>query len=121
VTTIAAIWLDDALHFTTGKSERKARNLARNLQCVITTGCHVMRGLDVVVEGEAARLTDTITLRRLAEEYRRKYAPHFRLEVRAGVLYHEGTDDRVLAYRLGATKALGFGKGRKFSQTRWRL
>ena len=28
---------------------------------------------------------------------------------------------RILAYRLGATKSLGFGKGRKFSQTRWRL
>jgi hypothetical protein len=51
VTTIAAVWLDNALHFVTGKSERKAKNLARNSQCVITTGCHVLRGLDVVLEG----------------------------------------------------------------------
>ena len=28
-TTIAAVWLDDAIHFTTGASEVKAKNLAR--------------------------------------------------------------------------------------------
>ena len=30
VTTIAAVWLDGAVHFTTGERERKATNLARN-------------------------------------------------------------------------------------------
>ena len=29
VATIAAVWLDDAVHFTTGASEGKAKNLAR--------------------------------------------------------------------------------------------
>jgi hypothetical protein len=121
VTTIAAVWLDNALHFVTGESERKAKNLARNSQCVITTGCCVLRGLDVVVEGEAAPVTDTTALRRLAKEYTRKDARLFRFEVRDGVMYHEGAGDRVLAYRLCATKALGFGKGESFSQTRWRF
>jgi hypothetical protein len=121
VTTIAAIWLDEALYFTTGKNERKAKNLARNSRCIITTGCHVFQGLDVVVEGRATRVTGASTLRRLAKAYRGKYAPHFRFEVRGGHLYHQGTVDRVLPYRLAATKALGFGKGRMFSQTRWRF
>jgi Pyridoxamine 5'-phosphate oxidase len=121
VTTIAAVWLEDALHFTTGENERKAKNLGRNSQCAITTGCHVLRGLDVVLEGKAALVTETTTLRRLAKEYRRKYARLFRFEVRDGFMCHEATVDRVLAYRVSATKALGFGKGKAFSQTRWRF
>ena len=81
--------------------------------------CHVFRGLDVVVEGKAMRVTGAATLRRLAKAYRSKYVGLFRFEVRKGGLYPQGS--RILAYRLGATKALGFGKGRKFSQTRWRF
>src|SRR5437762_13520877 len=50
VTTIAAIWLDGALHFVTGERERKARNHERNAKCVVTTGCNGFEGLDVVVE-----------------------------------------------------------------------
>jgi Pyridoxamine 5'-phosphate oxidase len=121
VTTIAAVWLDGGLHFATGESERKAKNLARNSQCVITTGCHVLEGLDVVLEGEAARVTDTTTLQRLANAYIGKYEQLFRFKVRDGVMHHEGAVDRVLTYRLRATKALGFAKGERFSQTRWHL
>ena len=55
VTTIGAVWLDDALHVTTGRDESKVKNLARNSRCII--GCHVFQGLDVVVEGGAARVT----------------------------------------------------------------
>lgn len=53
VTPIAGVWLDDALCFSTGQEERKARNLALNTACVVTTGCNVLDGMDVVVEGEA--------------------------------------------------------------------
>ena len=56
VTTVAAVWVDDALHFTTGRTERKAKNLAENARCVITTGTNAFEGLDVVVEGEAVRV-----------------------------------------------------------------
>ena len=31
VTTIAAVWLDDALYFTTGVDERKAKNLCSKI------------------------------------------------------------------------------------------
>ena len=118
---IAAVWLDGAVHFTTGEGERKAKNLARNPHCIVTTGYRDLKGLDMVVEGKAARVTTAPALRGLAEAYRRKYGWLFRYEVRDTGLYHQGTDDRILAYRLRAKKALGFGKGRKFSHTRWRL
>src|SRR5438270_4182877 len=35
VTPIVSVWLDDALVFVTGRSERKADNLAQNSHCII--------------------------------------------------------------------------------------
>src|SRR5438128_1800126 len=49
VTPLLAVWLDGALYFCTGPGERKAKNLVGNSNCVITTGCNVLDGLDVVV------------------------------------------------------------------------
>src|SRR5215218_8145063 len=59
VTPLVAVWLDDALYFTTGADERKGRNLAENPHVVLTTGCNTWKeGFDVVLEGEAVRVTD---------------------------------------------------------------
>jgi hypothetical protein len=121
VTTIAAVWLDDALHFTTGASERKAKNLAVNPNVVVTTGTDAFEGLDVVVEGEAALVTDPAKLRRLAAGYLPKYGQMFVFEERDGALHIEGGEEDVLAYEVRAVKAFGFAKGDSFSQTRWRF
>jgi nitroimidazol reductase NimA-like FMN-containing flavoprotein (pyridoxamine 5'-phosphate oxidase superfamily) len=60
VTPLVAVWLDDALHFSTGPDEQKAHNLAGNSYVALTTGANGWEGgLDVVVEGEAARVTDS--------------------------------------------------------------
>src|SRR2546421_10189817 len=53
VTPLVSVWLDGALYFCTGAQERKARNLAHNPHCSITTGCNTFEGLDLVVEGDA--------------------------------------------------------------------
>src|SRR6187431_1848903 len=67
VTPLVAVWLDDALHFSTGPDEQKARNLASNPRVALTTGANDWQsGLDVVVEGEAVRVTDAQQLVRLA-------------------------------------------------------
>ena len=59
VTPLLSIWLDDALYFCTGPSERKARNLEHNPHCILTTGCNGLdEGLDLVVEGDAAKVRD---------------------------------------------------------------
>jgi nitroimidazol reductase NimA-like FMN-containing flavoprotein (pyridoxamine 5'-phosphate oxidase superfamily) len=56
VTPLVAAWLDDALYFCTGPDEQKALNLTRNQHLVLTTGRNDWdQGLDVVVEGTAAR------------------------------------------------------------------
>jgi nitroimidazol reductase NimA-like FMN-containing flavoprotein (pyridoxamine 5'-phosphate oxidase superfamily) len=61
------VWLDGALYFTTGQGTRKEKNLAHNTHCTITTA---VRGIDIVVEGVAAKVGDEAKLERVAEIYR---------------------------------------------------
>jgi nitroimidazol reductase NimA-like FMN-containing flavoprotein (pyridoxamine 5'-phosphate oxidase superfamily) len=117
VTPLVAVWLDDTLYFTTGPSERKAKNLVHNSHCVITTGRDVLEGLDLVVEGDAELVSDEARLQRVADQYASKYDPPFHFTVRDGAFYGEG--GAALVYRVTPTKAFGFGKGESFSQTRW--
>jgi general stress protein 26 len=51
--------LDGDLYFTSGPGARKARNLAANPACTLSLR---LDGLDLVVEGEAHRVTDKPTL-----------------------------------------------------------
>src|SRR5437870_10343883 len=93
VTPVLSVWLDGALYFCTGESERKAKNLARNSHCVVTTGCNVLdEGLDLVVEGEASLLSDEAGLHRVADRFASKYvarerAKAWRFSVREGAFY----------------------------------
>ena len=118
VTPLIAVWLDGALFFHTGPSERKAKNLAHNAHCVITTGCNALsEGLDLVVEGDAAEVSDEARLQPVAEAISSKYG--WNITVRDGALYSEG--NKALVYEVRPTQAFGFGKGEPFSQTRWRF
>jgi len=114
-----AVWLEDALFFCTGETERKAKNLAQNAHCIITIGCNALSdGLDLVVEGEAVRLIDESRLQRVADHYASKYDPPFRFTVRDSVfLNSEGGE--ALVYQVVPVTVFGFGKGKTFSQTRW--
>ncbi len=117
VTPLPSVWLDGALYFCTGPSERKAKNLVGNSHCVVTTGCNVLDGLDLVVEGEAVKVSDEAKLQRLADKYASKYDWHY--TVRDGAFYGEG--GLALVYEVTPTTAFGFGKGEPFSQTRYRF
>ena len=64
VTPVIAVWSDGAVHVCTGPDEQKAKNLSGNPKVIVTTGTNVWSGLDVVVEGEAVRVTDDATLPR---------------------------------------------------------
>ena len=64
------VWLDDAWYFISGDTARKAENLARNSHCVVTV---TYKGLDLVVEGEAVKVSDEAMLLRVAELYAAKY------------------------------------------------
>jgi len=98
VTPLIAAWLDGSLCFTTGPKERKAKNLALNASCVLTTGTNQLAdGLDIVVEGEAIRLTDVAILQRLVDAFEAKYPEPFHFTVHDGRIGGGGGD--ILAFR----------------------
>jgi Pyridoxamine 5'-phosphate oxidase len=64
---VGAIWVDDALYFVSGPGTLKSRNLTTNPACSIAAR---LRGIDLVLEGDAHRVTDAATLERVAAVYR---------------------------------------------------
>ncbi len=67
VTPVVAVWHDGTIHFSSADTEQKAINLRGNPHVILTTGCNRWEeGLDVVVEGEAVRITDHDGLEQLA-------------------------------------------------------
>ena len=129
VTPLVAVWLNDALFFVTGGTERKATNLTYNPHAVMTTGCAAFRdGFDIVIEGDAVRVTEESILLRVAEAYATKYDWHYEVrdgmfrEVRGPDLSAEQTSSaRVLVFELRPTTAFGYGLGEEFSATRWQF
>jgi general stress protein 26 len=126
IAPLMSVWLDDALYFCTGATERKAKNLAKKTHCILLTGSNAMdTGLDLVVEGDARNITDAALLQRIADAYVAKYGEGWRYTVHDGAFYHgdgsvrEGHTARALVYALAPATAFGFGRGASFSQTRW--
>lgn len=64
------LWLDGAFYFSTGQQSRKARNLAANPRCTVATDKIAEA---VIVEGEAAPISDAAIKRKFAKDYQRKY------------------------------------------------
>jgi len=123
VTPLIAIWLDNALYFCTGPEERKAKNLAANPNCILTTGRNTIDdGLDVVVESTAKQVSDEALLHRLADAYVEKYGSEWTFAVREGT-FHQDVEGGgpALVFEVAPTTAFAFGKGEPFSQTRYRF
>jgi general stress protein 26 len=117
VTPLVAVWLDGALHFCTGATEQKAINLAGNQHVTLTTGRNDWeQGLDVVVEGDALRVTDDAVLERLAAAWATKWDGRWQYQAHDGGFRHENAV--VLVFAVAPNKILAFGKG-VFSQTRY--
>jgi hypothetical protein len=119
VTPLPVVWQGGAAYFCTGAGEQKAVNLARNRDCVLTTGENAWKsGLDVVIEGVARRVTDDGLLRALANAWESKYQGDWHFDVANGAFHHEGGE--ALVFEVVPTKILAFAKG-DFAQTRYRL
>jgi len=120
VSPLVAVWLDGTLHFSTGPTEQKAVNLATNPHVVVTTGCNTWDdGLDVMVEGEARRVTDRATLERLAAAWRTKWDGSWQFEATDEGFRHE-QDGLAFVFAVEPTKVLAFGRQRPsgFTHTR---
>lgn len=120
VTPLLAAWSLGGMCFTTGRQERKARNLERNPRCVLTTGTNALRGVDVVIEG-AAHIVDGRSEREQATaDFERKYGTH--LTSPEGAWY--GLGEAVIVgdvrlYRVEPAVAFAFGKLPTSSETRY--
>jgi hypothetical protein len=66
VTAVGAMWLDGAFWFQTGARTRKHANVTRDPRCSIAIS---IRDADVVVEGDAARVTDPASVARVAKAW----------------------------------------------------
>ncbi len=66
VTAVGALWADGTFWFQTGAGTRKGRNVARDPRCSVAVS---IRDADVVIEGDAARVTEPGALARIARAW----------------------------------------------------
>jgi hypothetical protein len=66
VTGIGALWVDGAFWFETGVGTRKGRNLARDPRCTLSVAT---AEFDLVIEGEAQKVTDPVTVAAMAAHW----------------------------------------------------
>ena len=104
VMVIWGVWVDDEFWFSTGRSSRKARNLAANPHCVV---CNEDSAQAVIVEGSAEIVDEKTLLEPIFAAYKKKY----KMDIR-------GMGEPVFRVR----PAVGFGLyEKKFGETatRW--
>ena len=119
ITPLLALWLDDALYFCTGPEEQKAKNIAGNPHCILMTGCNALReGMDLVVEGDAVKVSNDAELQRIADAYVSKYGNEWRFEVRDGAFHHGPGEAWV--FEVSPVTAYAFAKG-GYSHTRFQF
>jgi hypothetical protein len=66
LTAVGALWVDGAYWFQTGSDTRKGRNVTRDPRCSIARS---LQDVDVVVEGDAVRVTEPDALARIAKAW----------------------------------------------------
>jgi nitroimidazol reductase NimA-like FMN-containing flavoprotein (pyridoxamine 5'-phosphate oxidase superfamily) len=121
VTPVVAVWAEGALHFCTGAEEQKFANLRANPHVVLTTGCNRWdEGLDVVVEGEAVRVTDEDRLRRLAKAWTTKWEGQWQFAVRDGSFQHQ-PGGAAIVFSVTPSKVFAHAKGDPFGATTHRF
>ncbi|MGW4510200.1 pyridoxamine 5'-phosphate oxidase family protein [Streptomyces sp. NPDC004436] len=122
VTPVIAAWHDGVLYFSTGGEEQKAKNLAHQAHCALTTGRNALtEGLDVVVEGTAERVRDAAVLEEVIRAYETKYGRH--ITSPEGTFHGIGDAFRsgaAVVFAVAPATAYGFGRDDGvYSHTRW--
>jgi general stress protein 26 len=119
---LLAVWTSDGLAFCTGDGEQKAKNLAANRKCILTTGTNTLTGFDYVVEGTASLVTDAERLDGIATAFEQAYGWHLTRE--DGTWHGMGDSMRsakVQTYFVQPDIIFAFGNGEPFSETRYRF
>lgn len=123
VTPLVAVWVDGALYFHTGAEEQKFANLRANPHVVLTTGSGRWdEGIDVVVEGKAAQVTDENVLSRVAEAFAGKWDGRWQLAVRDGRFRNRNADDwPSQVFSVTPARVFAHAKGDPFGATTHRF
>jgi hypothetical protein len=66
VTAVGAMWLEGTFWFQTGPGTRKRRNVERDPRCTVALS---IRDVDVVIEGDATRVTEPGAVARVAKAW----------------------------------------------------
>ncbi|QFG19837.1 pyridoxamine 5'-phosphate oxidase family protein [Actinomadura sp. WMMB 499] len=117
---VGAQWYDGDLYFTSGPGTRKARNLAANPACTLSIR---VPGVDLVLEGEAERVTDPAVLEPVAAGYRDGGWPA-RVDgdaLTAPFSAQSAGPPPWLVYRLRVRTAFGVATAEPFGASRWRF
>lgn len=122
VVPVGPTWAGDVLYFTTGQGTVKGRNLAQNAHCVLT---FAGSGFDIVIEGEAAKVSNGERLRLVADAYAAQGWPAY---------VHDGVLDAPFSapttgpapydvYEITPTVAFAFGteEATVYHSTRYRF
>lgn len=120
VMPLGVLWVDGAFYFTAGPTTRKAKNLAQNPNCVITVATH---DFDLVVEGEAVKVSDEARLQRIADVYA---ASGWQPTVREGAFYAEYSAPSAgpppwEVYEVTPKTVFALGTAEPYGATRWRF
>jgi nitroimidazol reductase NimA-like FMN-containing flavoprotein (pyridoxamine 5'-phosphate oxidase superfamily) len=120
VVPVGVLWVDGRFYFNAGATTRKAKNLARNPHCVITVATNPF---DLVVEGEAVKVTDEAKLQRIAEVYA---SQGWQATVRDGALSAEYSAPSAgpppwEVYEVTPATVFALGTAEPYGATRWRF
>ncbi len=123
VRPVLAVWADGTLYSSTNPTTRKGQNLTQDSRFAITA---TTDGLDLIVEGEATRVSDEARLQGVADAYISKYG--WPVTVRDGAFdapYGAPTagPPPYHVYELTPMVVFGLGTGETFAPqtTRWRF
>jgi hypothetical protein len=117
---LGVLWIDGAFYFNSGAGTRKAKNLARNPHCVLTVATNEF---DLVVDGDAVKVTDEAKLQHIADEYTRQ---GWQPTVRDGALYAEYSAPSAGpppwdVYEVRPATVFALGTAEPYGATRWRF
>lgn len=120
VAGVGAMWDGGKLYFVSGPGTRKSRNVAENAHCTMAMS---LPGIDLVIEGTAARVTDDATLQRLAQRYADSGWP---ATVEDEAFTYEFSAPSAgpppwYVYEVTPTTAFGVASAEPHGATRWRF
>lgn len=118
VMPLGVLWIDGWFYFTSGPGTRKSKNLARNPRCALTVASDLF---DLVIEGEAARVTEQSKLKRLAEAFA---GQGWKPTVRDGAFYAEYSAPSAgpppwYVYEVSPATVYALGTAEPFGATRF--